>query len=136
MKLSISEIISKRFKNKIKVYQATSPSEVERMIIRPPEAANEFDNSMLTFLNDPKAKVNWSEMFKNGITELTDDAKKYMRYKQNRIINLAKRVRASFPTSFYPEASPTELLNQVHRGKLIPEEKTITLAQTPKTGGR
>ena len=46
MKLSISEIISKRFKNKIKVYEATSPSEVERMIIRPPEAANnDFDNT-------------------------------------------------------------------------------------------
>lgn len=40
-KLSLSEIISKRFKHKIKVSEATSPSEVERMIIRPPEAANE-----------------------------------------------------------------------------------------------
>ena len=40
MKLSVSEIISKRFKDKIKIYEATSPSDVEKMIIRPPEAAN------------------------------------------------------------------------------------------------
>jgi hypothetical protein len=46
MKLSVSEIISKRFKDKIKVYEATNPSEVEKLIIRPPEAANDdFENS-------------------------------------------------------------------------------------------
>ena len=45
MKLSVSEIISKRFKDKIKIQEATSPSEVEKLIIRPPEAANsEFEN--------------------------------------------------------------------------------------------
>jgi len=54
MKLSVSEIISKRFKNKIKVYEATSPSEVEKMIIRPPAAVNDFDSSQLTSLDDPK----------------------------------------------------------------------------------
>lgn len=58
MKLSLSEIISKRFKHKIKVNEATNPSEVEKMIIRPPEAANE----QLAFLNDHKADT-WSEMF-------------------------------------------------------------------------
>lgn len=58
-KLSLSEIISKRFKHKIKVSEATSPSEVERMIIRPPEAANE----QLAYLNDHKAVWTWSEVF-------------------------------------------------------------------------
>ena len=66
-KLSISEIISKRFKNKIKVNKATNPDEVERMIIRPPEAANE----QLAFLNDHKSDT-WSEMFGTQTRNLTD----------------------------------------------------------------
>ena len=59
MKLSISEIISKRFKNKIKVREATSPDEVDRLIIRPPEAANE----QLAFINDRQAAWTWSDLF-------------------------------------------------------------------------
>lgn len=59
MKLSFSEIISKRFKNKIKVYEATNPSEVEKLIIRPPEAAN----SELTSLGESQGLWMWSNLF-------------------------------------------------------------------------
>jgi len=59
MKLSISEIISKRFKNKIKVYEATNPSEVEKLIIRPPEAAN----SELTSRDGSQGLWMWSNLF-------------------------------------------------------------------------
>jgi hypothetical protein len=126
MKLSISEIISKRFKNKIKIYEATTPSEVERMIIRPPEAANDE----LTFLPDPKGVWTWSELFGAQFRNLTDGMAQYMRHKQQRLMSLAKRVRESFPSAFDPEASPTDLLTQVHRGQLVPEEKAVSLAQT------
>ena len=81
MKLSISEIISKRFKNKIKVYEATNPSEVERMIIRPPQAANDFENTQLTFLDNPKGVWTWSELFGAQFRNLTDGMAQYMRYK-------------------------------------------------------
>ena len=129
MKLSISEIISKRFKNKIKVYEATNPSEVEKMIIRPPEAVNDFESSQLTFLDNPKGVWTWSELFGAQFRNLTTDMAAYMRYKQQRLISLAKRIRESLPISFHPEASPTDLLTEVHKSKLL-SDKPISLAQT------
>lgn len=74
MKLSFSEIISKRFKNKIKVYEATNPSEVERMIIRPPSAANsDFEsNHILTQVDDSQGVWTWSEVFGAQFRNLTD----------------------------------------------------------------
>lgn len=119
MKLSISEIISKRFKNKIKVYEATNPSEVEKMIIRPPEAANDFESTQLTFLDNPKGVWTWSELFGAQFRNLTTDMAAYMRYKQQRLMSLANRIRESLPISFHPEASPTDLLTEVHKSKLL-----------------
>jgi hypothetical protein len=49
-------------------------------------------------------------MFGAQFRNLTDAMAEYMRYKQTRLVSLAKRVRASFPTSFNPEASPADLL--------------------------
>ena len=90
MKLSVSEIISKRFKDKIKIQEATSPSEVEKLIIRPPEAANsEFENQSLAFLGDPKGVWIWSELFGAHFRNITDDMAQYMKYKQQRIMSLA-----------------------------------------------
>ena len=123
-KLSLSEIISKRFKHKIKVNEATNPSEIEKMIIRPPEAANE----QLAFLNDNKADT-WSEMFGTQQRKLTDQMAAYMHYKQKRLMSLAKRVRDSFPFSS-PEASPTDLLTQVHTGSIATGDEPTSLAQT------
>ena len=69
MKLSISEIISKRFKNKIKVYEATNPSEVEKLIIRPPEAAN----SELTSLGESQGLWMWSNLFGAQFRNITEE---------------------------------------------------------------
>ena len=123
-KLSLSEIISKRYKNKIQVNQATSPSEVERMIIRPPEAANE----QLAFLNDHKDNT-WSEMFETHSKNLTSQMAAYMQYKQKRLISLAKRVKNSFPFSS-PEASSTDLFTQMHTGSIATGDDSTSLAQT------
>jgi len=112
--MSISEIISKRFKHKIKVNEAQTADDVERMIIRPPEAANsDFENSILTFLNDPKGVWVWSDYFGAHFKNLTGDMALYMKYKQNRIKSLAKRVKDSYPLSFRSEATPTDVLMQV-----------------------
>lgn len=56
----------------------------------------------------------------------------YMRYKQQRLMSLAQRVRESFPTSFDPEASPTDLLTEVHKSKLLSpgDGGPLELAQT------
>ena len=126
MKLSISEIISKRFKNKIKVYEATNPSEIENLIIRPPSAANgEFQSSQLTSLGESQGLWMWSDLFGAQFRNLTEAAAQYMRYKQHRLMSLAQRVRDSFPTSFNAEASPTDLLTGVHRAKLAPQDISL-----------
>lgn len=79
-KLSLSEIISKRFKHRIKVYEAKSPVDVEKMIIRPPAAAND----QYAFLNDSSSKLHWqslSETFGNGAKNLSEQMGQYLRYK-------------------------------------------------------
>jgi|FLMP01.3.fsa_nt_emb hypothetical protein len=49
------------------------------MIIRPPEAANsDFENSILTFLNDPKGVWVWSDYFGAHFKNLTGDMALYM----------------------------------------------------------
>lgn len=85
MKLSISEIVRKRFKPLIKVFEAQSPDDVEKMIIRPPEAAN----SELTLLNDAKGVWMWSDLFGAQFRNVTDGMAEYMRYKQRRLMSLA-----------------------------------------------
>jgi hypothetical protein len=52
-----------------------------------------------------------------------------MRYKQKRLMSLAKRVRDSFPFS-NPKASPTDLLTQVHTGSIDTSDEPTSLAQT------
>lgn len=133
MKLSISEIISKRFKNKIKVYEATNPSEVEKLIIRPPEAANIVESSQLTSLGESQGLWMWSNLFGAQFRNLTEDVAQYMRYKQRRLMSLAQRVRDSFPSSINPEATPTDLLTEVHKAKLDSDDKPVNLAQTSST---
>ena len=79
-KLSLSEIISKRFKHRIKVYEAKNPVDVEKMIIRPPAAAND----QYAFLNDSSSKLHWqslSETFGNGAKNLSEQMGQYLRYK-------------------------------------------------------
>lgn len=44
-------------------------------------------------------------------------------------MSLAKRVRDSFPFS-NPQASPTDLLTQVHQGSIATSDESTTLAQT------
>jgi len=53
-RLSISEIISRRFKNKIKIKELHTPLEVEQNMIRSPEVVNDAATySWLTGLDKP-----------------------------------------------------------------------------------
>lgn len=56
--MSISEIISKRFKDKIKVNKIETPEQIDRMIIKEPEHANtDFDsNWYVSFLEEKRAQ--------------------------------------------------------------------------------
>lgn len=92
------------------------------MIIRPPEAANE----QLAFLSDHKDST-WSEMYETHSRNLTDQMAAYMRYKEKRLMSLAKRVQESFSFSS-PEASPTDLLTQVHTGSIATGDESTSLA--------
>ena len=51
-KLSIAEIIARRFKSKIKQITASSPQEVQSLIIKPGSAANDVDAQWLVSFFD------------------------------------------------------------------------------------
>ena len=55
--MSLSEIIQRRFKNKIEIKQISTPQDVEKYIISAPKSVNaeqDFDGSLMQFEQDVK----------------------------------------------------------------------------------